>query len=140
MALKRSLPKPLCGTADSLFPILVTKPGIYPFVIYWENGGGSSRVVWFTVKADGTQVALNDTANGGFATYRALVAGFVPPPPTTTGPTLTATLSLGKITVTWSAGSLQTAPAVTGPWTDATATSPLTETAADAAKFYRAKQ
>lgn len=80
------------GVADSLFSFLVTKPGIYPMVTYWENGGGDSRVVWFTVKADGTQVALNDTANGGFATYRALVAGsqkagvsFATPAPNATG-------------------------------------------------------
>jgi hypothetical protein len=80
------------GVADSTFGLAVTKPGIYPFVTYWENGGGSSAIVWFTVKSDGTQVAVNDTANGGLAAYRAQVAGpqkavviFATPAPGATG-------------------------------------------------------
>lgn len=63
------------GSADTLFTFLITKAGIYPLVTYWENGGGDSRIAWFSVKADGTQVALNDAANGGLKSYRALVGG-----------------------------------------------------------------
>ncbi|MBX3747491.1 MAG: immunoglobulin domain-containing protein, partial [Verrucomicrobiae bacterium] len=51
--------------------------------------------------------------------------------------TLTIGAAAGNITVTWDAGRLQTAPSAAGPWTDAVGTSPLTEPAGDAAKFYR---
>ncbi len=60
-------------------------------------------------------------------------------PPTTTPGTLTVTRVQGGVSVTWDHGTLQTAPAITGPWTDSTATSPLTENANDAVKFYRTK-
>jgi hypothetical protein len=54
------------------------------------------------------------------------------PPPPALGIAKTAT----GLSITFT-GKLQTAPAVTGPWTDSTATSPLTETPTGAAKFYR---
>jgi hypothetical protein len=44
-----------------------------------------------------------------------------------------------NVTVVWGRGTLQTAPTAMGPWTDAAATSPLTEPAGDTAKFYRRK-
>jgi hypothetical protein len=56
--------------------------------------------------------------------------------PAELGP-LTVSQSGGKITVTWASGTLQTAPSVTGPWSDKSTASPLTETMPDTAKFYR---
>ena len=43
----------------------------------------------------------------------------------------------GQVTVTWPAGTLQTAPAVTGPWTPSGATSPYTFTPTLAQQFFR---
>ena len=52
---------------------------------------------------------------------------------------LTVSAAAGKVTVTWDKGTLQTATAMTGPWTDSTAPSPVSETVATGAKFYRTK-
>jgi len=60
------------------------------------------------------------------------------PPVVTAPPTLTFSYKAGQITVTWSSGTLQTAPAANGPWTDSTATSPLVEAATGKAQFFRA--
>jgi hypothetical protein len=51
--------------------------------------------------------------------------------------TLRISLNGANITVSWDKGTLQTAPTVTGPWTDVQGTSPLTEPTSGAAKFYR---
>ena len=46
-----------------------------------------------------------------------------------------------QITVSWDGGTLESAPAVTGPWTPVSgATSPYTTPATEAARFYRARQ
>jgi hypothetical protein len=73
------------------FNVYVDAPGIYPFRLLWENGGGGAGVEWFTLKADGTPVLLNDVANGGLKTYRAVssatapFAAMVQPYPASTG-------------------------------------------------------
>jgi hypothetical protein len=60
--------------------------------------------------------------------------------PPASGGTLTVGSAGGKVTITWTAGTLQTAASVTGPWTDQpSATSPLTESPSDKVKFYRTK-
>ena len=64
----------------------------------------------------------------------------VPAPvtPGTTGSKLSVAQSAGKVSITWTAGKLQSADSITGPWTDvANAASPLSVTPAGA-KFYRA--
>jgi len=54
------------------------------------------------------------------------------------GGTLHASVSGGKITVTWDNGALQTATSITGPWTNVTTTTnSVTENVAAGAKFYR---
>ena len=65
------------GAADSIFTFSVQEAGVYPFRTVWEEGGGDANVEWFTVKADGTKVLLNDT--DGVKAYRAATA-FVQPP------------------------------------------------------------
>lgn len=59
------------GSSDTTFTIVAQEAGVYPFRTVYENGGGDANVEWFTVKADGTKVLLNDTANGGLKAYRA---------------------------------------------------------------------
>ncbi|HVY70730.1 MAG TPA: LamG-like jellyroll fold domain-containing protein, partial [Verrucomicrobiae bacterium] len=58
-------------------------------------------------------------------------------PPTNLPGHLKVDSSNGQITVTWDNGTLQTAPAVSGPWTDSTAKSPFSEAIGTGAKFYR---
>jgi hypothetical protein len=59
-------------------------------------------------------------------------------PPVNDPATLGVSAANGNVTITWDNGTLQTAPAVSGPWTDSVEKSPLTEQASGAAKFYRA--
>lgn len=82
----RDLFKPVAGVFEggrgvdtgTRFNVYVEAPGIYPFRLLWENGGGGAGVEWFTLKADGTPALLNDTANGGLKTYRAVSAASAP--------------------------------------------------------------
>lgn len=53
------------SAADSLFSFSVDQPGIYPFRLLYEQGGGDASVSWFTVLEDGTKVLVNDTATPG---------------------------------------------------------------------------
>ena len=66
------------GAADSIFYVNVTQAGVYAFRTTWESGNGSAEIEWFTVKADGTKVLVNDTANGGLAAYRATTGATQP--------------------------------------------------------------
>lgn len=75
------------GAADTLFTIYVEQAGIYRFRTVWEEGGGGANIEWFTLKADGSKVLVNDVANGGVPAYRAAnlarnpFIGRVLPPP-----------------------------------------------------------
>jgi len=60
--------------STTTFRFVVQFAGVYGFrSVYFDNTGGGN-IEWFTVKAGGTRVLLNDTANGGFKTYRVGVA------------------------------------------------------------------
>jgi hypothetical protein len=61
-------------------------------------------------------------------------------PPATAG-TLHASLAAGKITVTWTSGTLQSAASLNGPWTDVSNATggTFTEAVASGAKFYRSR-
>ncbi|MBM3822095.1 MAG: hypothetical protein FJ404_04235, partial [Verrucomicrobia bacterium] len=64
------------GASDTLYRLVVQDAGVYPFRTTWQEGGGGANIEWKTVKADGTRVLVNDTANGGFKAYRASTSGF----------------------------------------------------------------
>lgn len=57
-------------------------------------------------------------------------------------PALSISSAAGKVSVTWSSGTLESAPAATGPWSAVAGApiSPLSVTPTDAARFYRARQ
>lgn len=59
------------GVSETAFTVVVEEAGVYPFRTTWEQGGGGANVEWYTIKADGTRVLINDTANGGVRAYRA---------------------------------------------------------------------
>ncbi|MGV3771470.1 MAG: discoidin domain-containing protein [Verrucomicrobiales bacterium] len=56
---------------DHTIVIYAQEAGIYPLRTVWYEGGGGAYIEWKTLTEDGTEVLLNDTANGGYATYRA---------------------------------------------------------------------
>ncbi|HEX2979814.1 MAG TPA: hypothetical protein VHO48_06100, partial [Anaerolineaceae bacterium] len=61
------------AVANSTYDVYVQEAGVYPFRTVWEEGSGGANIEWMRVLADGTtRVLLNDTANGGFTTYRAV--------------------------------------------------------------------
>jgi hypothetical protein len=63
------------AVANMVFDVYVEEAGVYPFRFVWEEGGGDAYLELSSVKADGTtRVLLNDTANGGFTTYRAVTS------------------------------------------------------------------
>ncbi|MBX7106727.1 MAG: hypothetical protein K1X57_21815, partial [Gemmataceae bacterium] len=125
------------GATDSVFAVNVAQPGVYPLRLVWQEGGGGANVEFFSVSADGgTKVLLNDSATAGaLKSYRARTGGGGPP-------TLSIARSGSNVTITFSAGStLQSAPAVNGPFTDvAGATSPHTAAASQPAVYYRARR
>jgi hypothetical protein len=89
-----------------------------------------------------TVEATTDHGFGFGATHRApinaiqLVATAISPP----GPNLSIERTpSGGLTITFD-GTLQSADAIVGPWTDVQGTSPLAVTPNESAKFYRAKQ
>jgi hypothetical protein len=58
------------GAADTAFDIRVAEAGTYPFRTFYEEGTDAASIQWKMRKEDGTQVYLNDVANGGFRTWR----------------------------------------------------------------------
>jgi hypothetical protein len=122
------------GASDTIFFFAVQSAGTYAFRTIWENGGGGSNIEWFTVKDDGTDVLVNDTAKGGFAAYIAATASTNAP-----APTISVARSAGGISISYT-GSLQSAANVAGPWADVPGTSPQTVPTTGAGTFYRSKQ
>lgn len=59
------------GVAPTTFYLDVPEAGVYPFRLVHENGNGTANVEWYTVKPDGSNVLVNDVANGGIRAYRA---------------------------------------------------------------------
>ncbi len=88
------------STADKVFSFTVSKAGVYPFRLVWEQGGGGYSVRWYT--ADNTDTSNRILLNefGGTACYRSLKANAV-----TTGPTISGLSPLpGAVNVPPSTG------------------------------------
>ena len=121
---------PTRGVANSPFQFYVSKAGIYPFRLLYYQTAGSANLEWFLVNADSTRALINDTA--GIAAYYA----WTTPP---AAPTLGFTRTTTGATITFT-GKLQSASALTGPWTDVSGASPLAVSASEPLKFFRAVQ
>ncbi|MBM3878552.1 MAG: hypothetical protein FJ387_02375 [Verrucomicrobia bacterium] len=50
--------------ADVLFHFLIPAPGLYPFRLLWQNGGGNASLEWFMVRDD-AKILINDLATPG---------------------------------------------------------------------------
>ena len=67
------------GSSTTVFEIVVSKAGVYPFRMVWEETGGSAHLEWYSIDLDtGTKVLINDpnTADS-IKAYRTMAA---PPP------------------------------------------------------------
>jgi hypothetical protein len=79
------------AAADTAYDIRVAAAGTYAFKTIYEEGLDAASIEWKSVKEDGTEVLLNDVANGGFQTYRRVTAplptgvNMVSPLPNATG-------------------------------------------------------
>jgi hypothetical protein len=126
------------ATATTTFKFIVQDAGIYPIRVLYQEVTGTAALELYSVKADGTKVLLNDTANGGYKTYR---SGVAPNKPTIFN--VAAAMTSGKVQITWteSAATLQQS-ADLKTWTDvAGASSPYSPTVTgNSAKFYRLKE
>jgi len=58
------------GVAETRFQVVAAEAGTYAFRTTYENGGGAGNIEWYSFKADGSKVLINDTANGGLRAYR----------------------------------------------------------------------
>jgi hypothetical protein len=68
----------LAEDGDHIFCVAAQEAGVYPFRVVYVQGTDAGSLEWFSVKADGTRVLVNDLANGGLSAYRAT---FDPIPP-----------------------------------------------------------
>jgi hypothetical protein len=128
----------VCCAPETIMNFQVSQAGVYPMRLLFHQGNGGMNCEWFSLKADGSRVLVNDTVNGGLKAYRART--FTPAPQF--NPT---TIAGGNVTISWTGtGTLQQATALTGSAGDWTDVSPqpggntLTVTGATSGnKFYR---
>jgi hypothetical protein len=121
------------GAVDVIAGFAVPEPGIYPMRLLSGQGTGAASLEWFSILPDGTKVLINDTSNpNALRAFRARTS--------TTAPVFAVpTLVGGQVRISWTgSGTLQEAPAITGPWTTAASqTNPQNVTPTGTMKFYR---
>jgi hypothetical protein len=121
------------GSSDVLFPVVVQQAGVYPLRLVYFQGGGGANCEFFS--ATGTnRVLINDlTSTVGPGPGGTGLRAFFP------SMNIKATFNGTQVTLTYS-GTLQSAPVVTGPYTDVIgATSPYTFTPTGAMQFFRTR-
>ena len=122
------------GASDVLFPVIVQQAGVYPLrLTYWQGGGGSS-CEFFSVTGT-NRVLVNDlTSTSGPGPNGTGLRAWYPKM------NLTAVWTGSQVTVTFD-GILQSAPVVTGPYTDVggSPTSPYTFTPTASQQFFRSR-
>jgi hypothetical protein len=123
------------GSADTVFQFAAQEAGVYAFRTIYFEGGGDASIEWFIIKPDGSRILINDTANGGPASFQ---QGTIPSAPVSV--VVSARLNAsGQVVIEWSSGTLLSADTVNGTYLPvAGATSPYVANPANApAKFYR---
>lgn len=134
-ALTVGIREPGGGAADTVFNFAVQETGTYAFRTIFFEGGGDSSIEWFIIKTDGSRLLINDTANGGPASFQ---QGTIPSAPVSV--VVSARLNAsGQVVIEWSSGTLLSADTVNGTYLPvAGATSPYTvNPAGTPGKFYR---
>jgi DNA-binding protein Fis len=123
----------------TIMKLFVAEAGIYPIRIVYQERTGGAYIEFFSVKADGTKVLVNDIANGGLKAYR---KGAVPVKSTIFN--LAIARAAGQTSITWTEPGvvLQQSPVLPATtWTDVVgATSPFTPPAGSDKVFYRLKK
>ena len=98
------------GAADTIFGVNVTRAGVYPLWLVWENGGGDANCEWFTMDpATSVKTLINDPDS----TVKAWTARSFP-----VGARFNAPVVSGSgLTLSWTGGGeLEQAYSLTGPW------------------------
>ncbi|MCP5527538.1 MAG: discoidin domain-containing protein [Verrucomicrobiales bacterium] len=129
------------GASDIVFWFKVEQAGVYYMRLLWFEGDGGANCEWFTVNDNGSRALVNGTQTGSLAAYRTRTVA----EPELPADDVEVAISLnedGTVTLSWpGSGTLQTAPAVNGPWTDVpSATSPHTLSPTGDALFGRIVQ
>jgi hypothetical protein len=104
------------GDDGTQFTIQVPAPGVYPFRLIWENGGGDANSEFYTIDpATGIRTLINDAACPVKAWInRNVHAAGALPAPALKAPTLDAS---GNVIISWTGeGELWEAYSLTGPW------------------------
>ncbi|MGA2751145.1 MAG: C10 family peptidase [Verrucomicrobiota bacterium] len=57
------------SATDTTFSLFIPQPGLYPFRLLYEQGGGSANCEWFTITPAGQRVLINDSSQGTNAIY-----------------------------------------------------------------------
>lgn len=108
------------GSSDVTFSFTTSVAGWYPIRLVYFQGGGGGNCEFLSIAQDGTKTLINDTSvTTAFpAYYKVNSTAF-------TGKFSNVQVVGSNIVLTYNTGVLQSAPAVTGPWTDIpTASSP----------------
>ncbi len=100
------------GAVDVTFGFAVPTAGVYPMRLVVGQESGTANLEWFSVKADGTRVLVNDTSDPqSLRAFRARTVVAVPPK--FNAPTLTG----NNLTLAWTgAGVLEQSVSPLGPW------------------------
>lgn len=123
------------GAVDVAFGFAVPAPGVYPFRLVAGQEAGNANLEWFTIKADGSRMLLNDTSNpDSLRAFRARKPG--------AGRFNAPVLSANGVALSWTgAGTLEEASSVLGPWTtSASQANPQTVPPAGQFRVYRLRQ
>jgi hypothetical protein len=121
------------GASDIVFPVVVQQAGVYPLRLMWWTGGGDGNVEFFSVTGTNRTLINDLTATNGPSLTGTGLRAFFPKM------NISISLSGGNVTLTYD-GILQSAPVVTGPYTDVlSATSPYTVPANQPLQFYRTR-
>jgi hypothetical protein len=103
------------GASDTLFTVMVPQPGLYPFRLIWDNGGGDADCELFSVDdVTGHYVLVNSAASP----IKAWITRNVDAPGALPAPKMNQpTLSDGNAIISWTGeGELWEAYSLDGPW------------------------
>ncbi len=126
------------GARDIPFAFITPEAGLYPVRLVWYQGGGGGNVEFFSYGPNNVKIPINDRNNPN-----AIKAWYKATTQPQGDPEITAwTLSGGSITIEWkNGGTLESAPAVTGPWNSTgDGDGSFSEPATGDGKFYRVKR
>jgi hypothetical protein len=107
------------GASDSIFPVNVATPGVYPLRTVWFEGGGGANLELFRQTPNGDKILLNDSTNPN--SLKTFQARTISTPPVITK----VALGVNVLRIEWTGGGTpEMADEVTGPWASTGLSSP----------------